>query len=75
LNAGFSTLELVRKSNKKASYIEAFSKGKIFCYSPNMNLFWEMSAIEPHHVLSDLLRILHPEFKQKNGMYFYQKLK
>ena len=75
LNAGFSNLELVRKSNKKASYIEAFSKEKTFCYSPNMNLFWEMSAIEPHHVLSDLLRILHPEFKQKNGMYFYQKLK
>jgi iron complex transport system substrate-binding protein len=74
LNAGFSTLELVQKSNKKASYIEAFSKGKTYCYSPNMNLFWEMSAIEPHHVLSDLLRILHPEFKQKTGMYFYQKL-
>ena len=74
LNAGFSTLELIQKSNKKASYIEAFSKGKTFCYSPNMNLFWEMSAIEPHHVLSDLLRILHPELIQKNEMYFYQKL-
>lgn len=73
-NPGQSNLNLVLKSNNKANFFKAFKKEKIYCYSPNMNLFWEMSAVEPQHVLSDLICILHPENAKNQKLYFYKKL-
>jgi len=74
LNPGYPSLELVLKSNPKSKYLDAFKNQKVYCYSPKMDFFWENSAIEPQHLLSDLITLFHPEeFKSK--LYFYQKLK
>lgn len=73
-NPGYASLDLVLKSNKKANFFKAFKTGNIYCYSPNMNLFWEMSAVEPQHVLSDLICILHPENTKNKKLHFYKKL-
>jgi iron complex transport system substrate-binding protein len=39
-----------------------------------MNFYWEMSAIEPHRVLEDLIRILHPEALPEGKLYFYKEV-
>lgn len=73
-NPGYPSLEQVKKSNSKSVYFKAFNDKNVYCYSPNMNLYWEKSAVEPHHVLYDLICILHPEFKKSRALYFYKKL-
>jgi iron complex transport system substrate-binding protein len=73
LNPGVSNISELSTSNPKAEHYEAYKQQKIYCYSPNMNRFWEMSAIEPHLVLSDLLTIFHPNATDKT-LHFYQKI-
>jgi len=39
-----------------------------------MSMFWEQSAAEPHHVLSDFIHIFHPEIKEIKSFYYYKKI-
>jgi iron complex transport system substrate-binding protein len=75
LNPGFSNLKTILKANPKMSFFDAVKNHKVYCYSPNMNLYWEMSAIQPHFVLSDLIRILHPDSSNREQLHFYQVIK
>ena len=45
-----------------------------YCYMHDGNKFWERSASEPHLVLSDLLKIFHPELNLSDSLHFYQKI-
>lgn len=38
------------------------------------NDFWESGAVNPHLVLGDLIRILHPELLPGHDLVYYQKL-
>jgi iron complex transport system substrate-binding protein len=73
LNPGISTLQDLIRSNPKAEHYNAYKESKVYCYSPNMNYFWEMSAIEPQLVLSDLLTIFHPG-STSGKLHFYQMI-
>jgi len=74
VNPGISSLQSILKNNGKMNYFEAVKNKKVYCYSPNMNKYWEMSAIQPHYVLSDLIRILHPEKSKAKHSYFYENI-
>ena len=74
VNPGIASLQTILKNNGKMDYFEAVKNKKVFCYSPNMNKYWEMSAIQPHYVLSDLIRILHPEKSKAKHSYFYENI-
>jgi iron complex transport system substrate-binding protein len=73
LNPGFSTKESLIRTNPKAKFINAFTTGKIYCYSHDANKFWEMNAVQPHLILEDYRRI----FTQKDleNLYFYKEVK
>ncbi|MFT5777808.1 MAG: iron complex transport system substrate-binding protein [Crocinitomicaceae bacterium] len=77
INPGFNTKEKIVAGNPKGQHVGPF-KGKpgtgIYCYSHEMNKFWERGALEPHHILSDLIHVFHPEFEPDSELYFYQKL-
>lgn len=74
LNPGNASIQELKLSNPRTELYKSFAEKRIYCYSPNMNRFWEMSAVEPHHVLTDLLAIFHPG-TVKGKLYFYQQLK
>ncbi len=74
INTSMPNKEAVLKSNPKVKYLTAFPKNS-YCYSNNMNKFWEQSAAMPHEVLRDLVQIFHPELMQGRELYFYQKIK
>ena len=74
VNPGISSLQSILKNNGKMDYFDAVKNKKVYCYSPNMNKYWEMSAIQPHYVLSDLIRILHPEKSKAKHSYFYENI-
>jgi iron complex transport system substrate-binding protein len=74
VNPGIASLQTLLKSNDKMRYFEAVKNKQVYCYSPSMNKYWEMSAIQPHYVLSDLIRILHPEKSKAKHSYFYKNI-
>lgn len=74
INPGQQSCAKIIEINAKMKYFKAVKDKKVFCYSPNMNKFWELSAIEPQRVLSDLIRILHVDIKMNNTLYFYKNI-
>lgn len=74
-NTGMPTKKLILQAQPKLSFFGPFKKDQVYDYSRAGNRFWEMSAIEPHHVLSDYIQILHPDETEKGKLYFYQQVK
>lgn len=72
INPGYNSKAKIDKFNPHIKHLKCYSN--IYCYSSNMSKFWEQSAAEPHHVLSDLIHIFHPEIKTINSFYYYQKI-
>jgi iron complex transport system substrate-binding protein len=73
INPGFSSSDAILELNPKLTYIGPL-KNNTYCYSHNMNLFWERSAIEPHRILSDFIQIFHPELNISDSLYFYKNI-
>ncbi|PHR36736.1 MAG: hypothetical protein COA38_01560 [Fluviicola sp.] len=73
LNPGVSSKAILSEMNPKAQFIGAYDHG-IYCYSHEMNKFWEMSAIEPDFLLADFIHIFHPEFEPNSELHFYKVL-
>ena len=73
-NPGVVTKKELLEFQPKFIHFKAVEKNKVYSYSYSGNEFWERSCIEPHHVLSDLIQILHPELRIKKKYYFYRKL-
>lgn len=72
INPGIETKAKVLKLNPHAHHLSCFNA--LYCYSPNMNKFWEQSAVQPHLFLSDLIHIFHPEVSQIKKSYFFEKI-
>jgi iron complex transport system substrate-binding protein len=73
LNPGFMSKELLLANNPKAAYFPVYSKGEIYCYAYDMNRFWELSAIQPDLVLSDLQQIID-KFNSNKKLHFYKRV-
>ena len=73
INPTFPTLKALIKSNPNVKYLKAF-KTNSYCYSHQMNKFWEQSAAMPHIVVKDLAQIFHPTVQLEKELYFYKKL-
>lgn len=74
INPGVASYKELLHLNPKYRFFRAFQKKQIYCYSHNANYFWENSAIEPQHVLSDYIQLNRGVGSDKK-LYFYQKLK
>ena len=74
LNPGTTSQRSLLIRNQKVAYFKAYKKNQVYCYSKNQNYFWEMSAIEPHLVLSDLIRILHPTQVSNKSLHYYTQI-
>lgn len=72
LNTGVPTKKLIVTNHPKMAFLPPYQNNGIFDYSRAGNRFWEMSAIEPHHVLSDYINIRAG--KNLNSLYFYHRV-
>lgn len=72
INPGYPSKSELLNVNPKAKYITAFKKGNVFCYSHDMNRFWELSAIEPDKMLEDQIKIFHGGIL--DSLYFYRRI-
>lgn len=73
LNPGLADKSVIVKLNPHVDLLEAFEKNT-YCYSGNMNKFWESSAARPDLVLDDLIHIFHPEFDPNYTFNYYGKV-
>ena len=73
IDPGVSSLQALVRLNPKYRFFKAFKTKNIYCYSHNANYFWENSACEPHHLLSDFIEIRKGVASTKK-LYFYRKL-
>ncbi|MDB4324648.1 ABC transporter substrate-binding protein [Crocinitomicaceae bacterium] len=74
INPGVSSKVKLNERNNKLHFLKSYEE-KTYCYSSNMNRFWEQSAAMPHLVLKDLATIFHSEEKDTTEMYFYNRVK
>lgn len=72
LNTGVPTKKLILSNHPKMELLAPFQNNQIFDYSRAGNRFWEMSAIEPHKVLSDYIQIRSGQ--NLNSLYFYHRV-
>jgi iron complex transport system substrate-binding protein len=74
LNTGIPSKKLILNAQPKLQYLGPFKKNNIYDYSKAGNRFWEESAIEPHKVLEDYIKILHPTPMTNPTYHFYEKV-
>jgi hypothetical protein len=73
IDPGVSSLQSLARLNPKYRFLDAYSNKEVYCYSHRANYYWENSASEPQHVLSDFIAINKGEASKKK-LYFYRKL-
>jgi iron complex transport system substrate-binding protein len=74
INPGFKSKKEISAYSSKLKLVPAFQHNQVYCYSARMNYFWEMSAVEPHLVLEDLILIFHPDKAKKKTFNFYSRI-
>lgn len=83
LNVGIlgvkSKQELLDKDQRYADF-RAFKNGNIFTHNKRQaangaNDYWESGAVNPHLVLADLIKILHPELLPDHELFYYQQIR
>ena len=74
LNPGFSSKTEIIEANPKGKHLGPYKTNEVYCYTHDVNLFWERSAVEPHLLLADFIQIFHPEIEIEGGLNFYKKL-
>ncbi|MBI2258655.1 MAG: ABC transporter substrate-binding protein [Flavobacteriia bacterium] len=72
INPMFYSSREMKKASQVYTLFDAFANKQVYCYSHQINSFWENSASEPDKILSDLIEIFHHRNKKK--MYFYKKI-
>ncbi|MGQ9481979.1 MAG: ABC transporter substrate-binding protein, partial [Chloroflexus sp.] len=80
LNPGsMKSLTEIREADERFTEFAAFQNGNVFNNNKRLNEnggndYWETGVTNPHLVLADLIKILHPELLPDHELYFYQKL-
>jgi iron complex transport system substrate-binding protein len=72
LNPGAASLNDLAAQNEKYALFDAVRTGEVYCYTHKVNYFWEMAAVNPHWLLSDLVSILGTG--EKSELRFYKRL-
>jgi iron complex transport system substrate-binding protein len=82
LNAGWNhtSKEDMVKSDERFAKFKAFRTGNVYANNRRVapeggNDYWESGIMNPHVILADLVKILHPEIIQDHELFYYQQLK
>lgn len=78
--AQYKSLQELLQSNERYAQFKAFKEGEVYAYIKRINEnggndYFEAGTARPDLILSDLVKIAHPELLPDYEMYFYEKLK
>lgn len=73
------SLAEVQAADERYAAFAAFQSGRVYNANARLNAhggndYWERGIAEPHIVLADLIKILHPDHLPNHALKFYQKL-
>lgn len=75
---GIDTIEDVLKADRRYEMFSPVIDGNVYNNdlgkSGYGNPYWEEGILYPDRILSDLIKIFHPEIENENPFYFYKKL-
>lgn len=81
LNTGsIHSLAELKNANVRNTFFKAYKTKMIFNYDARATTsggidWWESGSVNPDKTLSDLIEILHPEYANRNELYYYRQLK
>jgi len=83
LNVGFDkndTKKNILAMDSRYGDFKAFKSGNLYSYNNRVNArgsndFFESGTVNPHLVLSDLIKILHPELLPDHKLMYYKQLR
>ena len=69
----------VRADDERYTAFAAFNKGKVYNANARLNPhggndYWEGGLVQPHIVLADFIKILHPDRLPEHALTYYRKL-
>lgn len=75
----WGSLAEVQAADERYAAFAAFQSGRVYNANARLNDhggndYWESGIVEPHIVLADLIRILHPERLPEHQLQYYRKL-
>ncbi|UII27701.1 ABC transporter substrate-binding protein [Fulvivirga maritima] len=75
----YKSLQELTQANPRYSEFESFKNNEVYAYIKRINKnggndYFETGAARPDLILSDLVKIAHPELLPEYETYFYQKL-
>ena len=73
------SLAEVEAADERYTAFAAFASGQVYNANARLNAhggndYWEAGLVEPHIVLADFIKILHPDLLPKHALKFYKKL-
>ncbi|MCK5856660.1 MAG: ABC transporter substrate-binding protein [Bacteroidales bacterium] len=76
----FKTKEDLLSSDLRYAYLDAFKIGTMYHHMKRTNItggndYWEMGLCRPDELLSDLIRIVHPENMPDGELKYYERVK
>lgn len=74
----FTQAEMLAENERYASF-KAFRSGNVYNSNARVNRqgandFWETAILEPHMLLADLIKILHPDLLPDHQLRYYRRL-
>ena len=77
-SSNIDSIDDIIRSDTRYRLFNALKTGKVYNNNINTgrygNPYWEEGILYPDRVLSDLIKIFHPEVENRNQFYFYKKL-
>lgn len=74
INPGSISFTQLSSQNKHYEKFRAFKNKSVYCYTHNVNFFWENSTILPHRLLQDLIILSHQKEPKDSQLFFYKQL-
>ena len=73
------SLAEVQTADERYAAFAAFNSGRVYNANARLNAhggndYWEAGLVEPHIVLADFIKILHPDLLPDHALKFYKKL-
>ncbi len=77
-SSDISSIDEIIRADMRYKLFNALKTGRVYNNNVNTgrygNPYWEEGILYPDRVLSDLIKIFHPEAENTNPFYFYKKL-
>ncbi len=80
INPGQATsISQMLAEDERYAIFKPTQTGEIYGYNrkknkEGINAYWEIGSVNPHLILSDLIKIFHPKLLPDYELYFYEKL-